>query len=116
MNHLAKDAILDMIVKCGLEAMLVDTTDYAFDPSHRSLAQIAGRSGIGQKILALRATGGTLYGDDMKFPAVKSRVGAVVIYFPDQTVLAYSDGIVDSVKSPKGGDVMVPFSRGIVVL
>lgn len=116
MNHLDKAAILELIIASGLEAMLVDTTDYTFDPEHRSLAQVRGRSGIGQKLQNLRIADDILYADDMKFPAVRSRVGAVVVAMKGGRVLMYIDDVVDSVKSPRGGNVTVPFSQGIIVL
>lgn len=116
MNHLDKAAILELIIASGLEAMLVDTTDYTFDPTHGIIAQIRGRSGIGQKLQNLRIVDDVIYADDMKFPAVRSSVGALVVAMKGGRVLTYNDGIVDSVKSPRGGDVTVPFSQGIIAL
>jgi hypothetical protein len=116
MSHLAKEAILELIMAQGLEAMLVDTTDYTFDPTHGRIAQVRGRSGIGQKLQNLRIVDDVLYADDMRFPAVKSSVGALVVVMRDGRVLTYNDDIVNSVKSPRGGDVTVPFSQGIIAL
>jgi hypothetical protein len=113
MNYLSKDVILQLIVAAGATAHLVDTTDYAFSEADTELAQVKGATVA--KPVKLSARDGTLYGDDLKFENVQTRVGAVAVCCKGK-VLAYSDSIVDKVRSPKGGDVIVPFSKGILVL
>ena len=114
MNCINKDALIDWLLTANVMAMLVDTTKApAGEP--RMMGDIPGKSGIGQVLRNKRVVDGVFYADDMTFPAVKTRVGACVVCV-DQRVLVYQDGIVDSPTDPKGGDVTVPFSNGVLAV
>jgi hypothetical protein len=61
----------------------------------------------------LRAVGNALHGDDLTFFAVPARVSTVVVYCGKDELTRF-DNVADSSNAPMGGDLLVPFSQGIV--
>lgn len=116
MNAANPKTIVELLAKQELFAQLVDTTAGKPAGVPSTLSDIKGLSGIEQKLQGVRSEGALLLADRMVFPAVKTTVGAVVVYTREKKVLVYSSELDRAPRTPRGGDVVMDFSKGILQL
>lgn len=119
MNIVDGDHLLSWLVGAPLFAVLVDTNDYYWKPSDRWLSNITGATGFHEPLMAKRVEQRTLFAQDVRFLAVKFKASALAVYVKGSSpqtspILLYADSLVGFPTKGSGGDVIVPFSVGII--
>jgi len=119
MNIVDGDHLISWLVEAQLFAVLVDTRVYKHLPEHRFLSDIVGATGFHELLINKRVGGRALFANDVRFLAVGFPASAVALYVkggkPAQSpVLLYADVLVGFPTQGHGGDVIVPFSQGVL--
>ena len=119
MNIVDGDHLISWLVDAPLFAVLVDTREYKHFPEHRFLADITGAKGFHEPLMAKRVAGRALFANDVRFLAVGFPATAMALYvkgptFRQSPVLCYADVLVGFPTKGNGGDVIVPFSQGVL--
>ena len=119
MNAVDADHLLSWLVDAPLYAVLVDVRNYTHKPEHRFFSDISGASGFHEQLVGKRVADGVLYASDVRFLAVKFPAAGVAIYRKagsprTSPVLVYADTLVGLPSDGKGGDVIMPFSAGVI--
>lgn len=119
MNIVDGDHLISWLVDAPLHAVLVDTREYRHFPQHRWLADIAGAKGFHEPLIAKRVHDRAFFANDVRFLAVGFPAAAVAVYvkgptFKQSPVLLYADVLVGFPTKGLGGDVIVPFSAGVL--
>jgi hypothetical protein len=88
-------------------------------PEHRWISAIAGATGFHEPLMNKRVRDQTLFANDVRFLAVGFPATAVAVYVAAATlkqspVLLYADVLVGFPTKGNGGDVIVPFSQGVL--
>lgn len=119
MNIVDGDHLISWLVDAPLFAVLVDARNYKYFPEHRWLSDIAGAIGFHEPLMAKRVQGRTLFAQDVRFLAVGFPAAAVALYvkgasYKQSPVLLYASQLVGFPTQGHGGDVIVPFSDGVL--
>jgi hypothetical protein len=119
MNVIDGDHLISWLVDAPLFAVLVDTRTYKHLPEHRWLSDIAGATGFHEALVGKRVADRIFFANDVRFLAVSFPASAVALYVkglnPRQSpVLLYADVLVGFPTQGNGGDVIVPFTQGVL--
>lgn len=118
MNIIDGDHLISWLAEAPLFAVLVDTRVYKHLPEHRWISEIAGATGFHEPLMNKRVMNRTLFANDVRFLAVGFPATAVAVYVKasgkQSPVLLYADGLVGFPTKGNGGDVIVPFSVGVL--
>lgn len=119
MNVIDGDHLLSWLIDAPLFAVLVETDGYRWKPTDRWLSDIVGANGFHEPLMGKRIQDRTLYANDVRFLAVKFKASALAVYakgssLSNSPVLLYADSLVGFPTKGSGGDVIVPFSVGII--
>ena len=119
MNVIDRNHLLTWLESAPLHAVLVDTRGYQHRPEHRWLNDVQGAMGFHEQLVSKRVSEGRLYAADVRFLAVKFPAAAVAVYVKRDSarqspVLIYADTLVGLPSKGDGGDIIVPFSTGVL--
>jgi hypothetical protein len=119
MNIVDGNHLISWLADAPLFAVLVDTRDYKHFPEHRWLSDIAGAKGFHEPLVNKRVHDRTFFANDVRFLAVGFPAAGVAVYvkgptFRQSPVLVYASSLVGLPSKGNGGDVIVPFSVGVL--
>lgn len=119
MNIVDGDHLISWLLDAPLFSVLVDNRIYRHFPNHRFLSDIAGATGFHEQLVNKRVAGRALFANDVRFLAVGFPAAAVALYVKgpnakQSPVLLYADVLVGFPTQGRGGDVIVPFSQGVL--
>lgn len=119
MNVIDGDHLLNWMLDAPLFATLVETDGYRWKPTDRWLGQITGANGFHEPLMGKRVENRTFYASDVRFLAVKFKAAALAVYVKGPSlntspILLYADSLIGFPTKGNGGDVIVPFSVGMI--
>ena len=118
MTTLDRDHLISWLLEAPLYAVLVNANRYG-QTAGRWLADIAGAEGIHEPLTGKKIANGRFYAQDLTFGNVRFPAAAVVVYVrkgtPRQSpVLIYANDLAGFPTQGRGGDVIIPFSGGVL--
>jgi hypothetical protein len=119
MNIVDGNHLISWLVDAPVFAVLVDGKNYRWEPEHRWLADIKGAASWHEPLMGKRVENRMFYASDVRFRLVGFRASAVAVYVKKSTpqnspVLVYADTMTNLPTQGKHGDVIVPFTHGVI--
>jgi hypothetical protein len=119
MNIVDGDHLLNWLLSVPVYAVLVDGRHYRWQPEHRWLSDITGQAGFHEMLVGKIVQNRTFFANDVRFLAVTFPASAVAVYVKGPSVqqspvICYADVLVGLPAKGDGGDIIMPFSHGVL--